>query len=241
MKDFKVLYTEIFENNNLIQYISEEYIKKFSELTTEMLRVNEYMNLTAITDIAEIIAKHYVDSLLISEFIPHGVRVIDVGSGAGFPALPLAIVRSDLKIMALDSTGKKLNHISGVSKMLELNNIPTLHMRAEDAGCNNLHRERYDIACARAVAPLDVLCEYCLPFVKPGGKFLAMKGPDIKTEIDGAKNAVVKLGGEISENVSITLYTNNGPQKRNIIIIQKNKPTPIIYPRNNAQINKNPL
>ncbi|MCL2518686.1 MAG: 16S rRNA (guanine(527)-N(7))-methyltransferase RsmG [Oscillospiraceae bacterium] len=240
MTGFKDLYKEIFENNNLPQFISDELIQKFAELTAEMLRVNEYMNLTAITDTSDIIAKHYADSLLIAESIPHGASVIDIGSGAGFPALPLAVARPDLHITALDSTGKKTAYISDTAKLLGVN-INVINARAEIAGHDKKHRERYDVACARAVAPLNVLMEYCLPFVKFGGKFIAMKGADINTEIDDAENAVVILGGEIAENKTFMLYQCEVSQKRNIIIIQKNKPTPIIYPRNNAQITKNPL
>ena len=240
MNNFNELYTEIFENNNLPQFISGGLIQKFAALTAEMLRVNEYMNLTAITDTAGIIAKHYADSLLISEFITYGSDVIDVGSGAGFPALPLAIARPDLHVTALDSTAKKTAYISETAKSLGID-VRVINSRAEIAGRDKKHRERYDAVCARAVAPLNVLCEYCLPFVKPGGKFIAMKGADIKTEIAGAHNVARILGGEISENISFTLHTLEGTQKRNIIIIQKNKPTSIIYPRNNSQINKNPL
>lgn len=240
MNNFTDLYREIFENNNLDKYISEYYITKFESLTNEMLRVNNVMNLTAITDITDIIAKHYVDSLFIADLISPESNVIDVGTGAGYPSLPLAIVRPDIKITALDSTGKKLKYISDTANLLELNNITILHARAEAAG-QGINRESYDYACARAVAPLNILCEYCLPFVKIGGKCIAMKSVSADTEIDGACMAIEKLGGEMTENITIDLHTQNEIQKRNIIIIQKVRTTPKIYPRNNVQINKNPL
>ena len=240
MNNFTDLYREILENNNLNKYISESYTEKFESLTSEMLRVNEFMNLTAITDISDIIAKHYADSLIIADMISAKSTVIDVGTGAGFPTLPLAIVRSDINITALDSTAKKLNYISDTAKLLGLDNIKTLHSRAETAGQGE-YRETFNYVCARAVASLNVLCEYCLPFLKIGGKCLAMKSLTADTELDNSLSAIEKLGGEMTENISFDLYTPNGTQKRNVIIIQKKRSTPKIYPRNNAQINKNPL
>lgn len=240
MNNFPDLYREIFENNNLSKYISDEYIDKFYKLTQELLRVNEYMNLTAIKDVADIVSKHYADSLSITDLISENSTVIDIGTGAGFPSLPLAIVHPDIRITALDSTVKKLKYISDTAELLNLNNITTLNARAEEAG-HDVYRESYDYVCARAVAPLNILCEYCLPFVKIGGKCFAMKSTSADTEIDEALVTIEKLGGEMTENISLDLYNVNGIQKRNIIIIQKNQSTPIIYPRNNAQINKNPL
>lgn len=240
MNNFTDLYREILENNNLHKYISQVYIDKFKLLTSEMLRVNEYMNLTAITELPDIIAKHYADSLMLADMIDENSTVIDVGTGAGFPSLPLAIVRPDLTVTALDSTAKKLNYISETAKLLQLHNVNILHTRAETAGRSD-YRESYDYVCARAVAPLNVLCEYCLPLAKKGGKCLAMKSITADTEIDSALNAIDILGGEMTENISLNLHVSGSIQKRNVIIIQKNRSTPIIYPRNNAQINKNPL
>ena len=240
MNDFHDLYREILENNGLTKYITDEYSGIFYKLTAEILRVNSYMNLTAIRETADIIAKHYADSLYIADMIDPNSTVIDVGTGAGFPSLPLAIVRPDLKITALDSTAKKLNFITDTAKLLGLDNIVTLNSRAEDAAQAN-YRESFDFVCARAVASLNVLCEYCLPLAKIGGKCLAMKSVSADTEIDGASNAIKKLGGEMTENITFDLYTQSGLQNRSVIIIQKKLPTPKIYPRNNAQINKNPL
>jgi 16S rRNA (guanine(527)-N(7))-methyltransferase GidB len=240
MSTFSELYREIFENNNLTKFISDDNIRKFEALTSEMLRVNEFMNLTAIKDTADIIAKHYADSLVIADMISENAYVIDVGTGAGFPTLPLAIVRPDISITALDSTAKKLNYISDTAKLLKLDNISILHSRAEEAGQSE-YRESFDFVCARAVASLNVLCEYCLPFIKIGGKCLAMKSLSADTELDNSLTAIEKLGGEMTGNIPLNLYTPNGTQKRNVIIIQKKRSTPKIYPRNNAQINKNPL
>jgi 16S rRNA (guanine527-N7)-methyltransferase len=241
MDEFGLLYREIFTENNLEDYISNDMVGKFAALTAALIRRNNVVNLTAITDPAEIIAKHYADSVSIARYIGVGETVIDIGCGAGFPSLPLAIVRPDLVIAAVDSTAKKLAFVSEMKELLSLQNLTVVNARAEDLGTDKKHRERYDTAVSRAVAPLGVLCEYCLPLVKVGGKLLAMKGANVLTEIDSAMTALVKLGGKMAENVPINLQMRGETQKHFAVIIQKNSATPIIYPRKNAQITNNPL
>lgn len=241
MNDFKDLYKKIFGKNNLSKYITDEYAEKFYILTEEMLRVNKFINLTSINDAGDIISKHYADSLLIAEYLPDDIKLIDVGTGAGFPALPLAVIRESVFITALDSTLKKLTYISDTARLLNLKNIETLNMRAEIAGKDKAHRERYDVSCARAVAPLNILCEYCLPLVKPGGKFIAMKSAGIQAEINSSAQIIEKLGGKFSESIEYELQTETETIKRAAIIIKKIIPTPVIYPRGNAQITKRPL
>lgn len=240
MNNFPDLFREILENNNLHKYISEQHIDKFQLLTQHLLLANSSMNLTAITEVTDIIAKHYADSLLIADLISKNSTLIDIGTGAGFPTLPLAIVRPDITITAVDSTAKKIEYISDTLEMLELSNVSLLTARAEIIG-HDFYRESFDYVSARAFAPLNKLCEYCLPFLKVGGKCFAMKSSSADTEIDEASSAIAKLGGEMTENISFQLNTEKDIQKRNVIIIQKKRQTPKIYPRKNAQINKNPL
>lgn len=234
-------YKEILTTNRLEKYALTEYAEKFQILTARMCEVNAYMNLTAITDEDGIILKHYVDSLMLSQYIPNGASVIDVGCGAGFPSLPLAIVRPDIKITALDSTAKRINYIKETAEILGLANISTLTARAETAAFDPNYRENFDISCARAVARYAALCELCIPFVKVGGKFAALKG-NSNEEVNEAKTAVTKLGGKIEllENYNISL-PNGEENPRSIITVKKNSPTPKNYPRNWSQISKKPL
>jgi 16S rRNA (guanine(527)-N(7))-methyltransferase RsmG len=239
---FSQKYKSILEANMLSEFVNDELIDKFYKLTVRMLSVNEHMNLTAITDPDGIILKHYADSLTVSKFIPADAKIIDVGCGAGFPSLPLAIARPDISVTAVDSTAKRINYIAETSEILGLSNISALTARAEDLSKKSDYRERFDISCARAVARLNVLCELCLPFVKTGGSFIAMKAKD-EGEISESEGAVIKLGGRhISTDRFEISYDNNGERfPRMIVRIEKISPTPKIYPRNNSQISKKPL
>lgn len=241
MMNFEETYTKIMKLNALDEFISDSSIKSFELLTDELLLTNKVMNLTAITETDMIIAKHYADSLKISNYIPTGADILDVGCGAGFPSLPLAVTRADIKVTSLDSIGKKLKFISDVSKKLGLRNITTLNSRAEVIACDKNFRESFDIVCARAVAPLNILCEYCLPLVKTGGKFIAMKGASAAAELDNAVSAIAKLGGKLSLFDESGIEAPDGHQNHAAIIIQKISASPKMYPRNNSQINKNPL
>ncbi len=200
---------------------------------------NEKINLTAITDPEGIALKHFADSLSVLRYceIPEEARIIDVGTGAGFPGLALLISRPDIKLTLLDSTKKKLGVIEDILKNIGLE-AEILHSRAEEAGQNKLYREKFDIATARAVANLRELSEYCLPFVKPGGRFVSMKAAKAGEEIDGAEKAITVLGGKTESIHNFELFEAG---ERNIIIIKKISPTIAKYPRPSAKIAKNPL
>ena len=212
----------------------------FSKYTDLLLSYNEVMNLTAITDKNEINIKHYLDSVtpLAFSLIPDGAKVADVGSGAGFPGIPLKIAKRDIHLTAIDALLKRLNFLETVKQELSLENFETVHMRAEEAGQNKDLRESFDIATARAVANLSLLSEWCLPLVKVGGSFVALKGPSPKEEIEEAKDAIKVLGGEIAEVFDITLP---GEIPHSIVLIKKISQTPSKYPRKPGKASKQPI
>lgn len=204
-----------------------------------LLAWNEKINLTAITDPTEVVEKHFVDSLTLLSHckLKQGAKVIDVGTGAGFPGIPLKIMRPDLQLTLLDSLNKRLNFLGEVCSALKIE-AERIHKRAEEAGLEHSMRESYDVITARAVAPLNVLCEYCLPLVKMKGYFLAMKGPGAKEELKQAENALEILGGTDVELVSLSLPEAG---ERNIVMVQKKAFTPKGYPRHGGTITKHPL
>ena len=243
MTDFSIFSEKLtysFEKNGLNRFSDTEIVKKLYRLTERMLEVNSYLNLTAITDLDGIIMKHYADSLTVAKYIPEGASVIDIGCGAGFPTLPLAIARPDLKITALDSTAKRITYISETAEMLDLSGINAVSARAEEYVSGKNKRETYDIACARAVARLNVLCELCLPDVKVGGKFVAMKA-NATEELSESANAIKKLGGKLIFADDFSLISDTASDPRCIVGIEKISETPKNYPRNNSQIKKKPL
>ena len=203
-----------------------------------LLEWNEKINLTAIIEPREIILKHFVDSLTIAKYIKDDEKLIDVGTGAGFPGIPLSIVKENTDIVLLDSLNKRINFLEEVKENLKLENITTIHGRAEEFGKNKKERETYDIATSRAVAPLNILLEYLLPLVKVGGRAICMKGSNIE-EVENAKNALEILGGQIEKIEEITLP--NSDIKRNIIIVEKVKNTPLKYPRKPGTPSKEPI
>ena len=219
--------------------IDDGKIMQFQKLAELLVEQNKTMNLTAITDPDGIAVKHFADSISVltaTEFAENA-RVLDVGTGAGFPGIPLLIMRPDLDLTMLDSTAKKLKYVANTVEELGLS-ANVLHTRAEEAGQSKEYRETFDIVCSRAVAALNFLCEYCLPFVKVGGYFVAMKAAKAQEEIDGAKAAIKLLGGKIMEEKSFKLSDGG---ERNIIIIKKISHVPPKYPRVSAQIAKKPL
>lgn len=218
-------------------YVSQE--TKFNNYMELLLDWNEKINLTAITEKEDIILKHFKDSLTIEEFIPENAKVIDVGTGAGFPGIPLKIVRKDISLTLLDSLNKRIKFLDEVVNNLELENVETIHSRAEDAGMNKKYREQYDIATSRAVANLSTLLEYLMPFVKVGGSVICMKGPNVEEELNNAKHAISELGGEIQEIKNFKLEGTDN--ERNIIIIKKVKPISGKYPRKAGMPANNPL
>lgn len=217
-----------------------ERVERLNLYGNLLLSWNEKMNLTAITDPEEVLYKHFYDCIL---FLKHtklnnGASLIDVGTGAGFPGMVLKIMRPDIRVTLLDSLNKRLVFLNDVIEKTGLDNISTLHMRAEDAGKSPLHREKYDIACARAVASLPALSEYCLPLVKKGGSFVAMKGASAAEEAAAASNAVRLLGGE---KPIIICETLTGNEQRAFVITKKISQTPTKYPRKPSDISKQPL
>ena len=240
--EFSEKFASALTKNGLADFISAEICEKFFTLTERMLTVNEYMNLTAIRDIDGVIVKHYVDSLTVAKYIPEGSSLIDIGCGAGFPSLPLALVRPDIKITALDSTAKRINYIRETAEQLALSNITAISARAEEIAHEPDFRENYDIACARAVARLNVLSELCMGFVKCGGHFIAMKA-NAANELSEAECAIKKLGGKLISSYVFPLLslTDDEGEARCIVIVEKIENTPKNYPRNNSQIKKKPL
>ena len=241
-KDFSNICIELFKLNIQEININDQHIEKMYILTQRMLEVNKVMNLTAIKDEDSVILKHYVDSLLISEYIPQNSSIIDIGCGAGFPTLPLAIFRPDLSITALDSTAKRINYVSDTAKMLGLNNVNAIADRAEILAHNPDFREKFDIATARAVASLPILSELSLPYVKIGGKFIAMKSQKASDELTMAQNAITKTGGAVIGNYNKDLTDlQKNVEVRNITVISKIKTTPKDLPRHYSKISKKPL
>lgn len=215
----------------------EEMLADYYEI---VVRSNANINLTAITDPEEFACKHIIDSLMLSPFLEGSVkhRMIDVGTGAGMPAIPLAITHPDNKFAVIDSQNKRYEFVKFTTERINICNIHIGRMRAEEAGHLALYREQFDFATARAVAPLNILTEYCLPMVKMEGYFLAMKGDNYQEEIDAAKNAIFQLGGRLEE---VQEYKLPGGEKRSIVIIKKVVPCRRELPRRTAVIKKNPF
>lgn len=227
----------INELNELGVTVDDVVIDRLSFLEENLLAWNKNVNLTAITDSNEIATKHFADSLSVLPYadFKEGSTLVDVGCGAGFPSLPLLIARPDLKVTFLDSIGKKLNFIDDTINKLELDGT-IIHDRAEMIGKNSEYRETFDYAVTRAVAPLNVLAEYCLPLVKVGGMYISMKGAEDEVEL--GENAIKTLGGEIGRVVSFKLPNGD---KRNLIMIKKISQTPTEYPRKAKKIDTRPL
>lgn len=232
------------------QTFKEKLVKKCPELTQEMqqqfedymkllLEWNEKINLTAITEEDDIILKHFADSLTISKYIKEGKSVVDVGTGAGFPGIPLKIAREDVNVTLVDSLNKRLLFLQDVIEKLGLQKVQTLHFRAEEFGQNKKYRESFDIATSRAVANLSTLVEYLLPLVKVGGICICMKGSEVKEELEESKKAIQILGGEIEKIEEFTLPESD--IKRNIVIIRKKSSTPKKYPRKPGTPAKEPI
>ena len=230
----------IKEAEKLGLVVSENANNLFAKYNEMLISYNEVMNLTAITEPDEVKEKHFLDSitLILSEKLENGMSLIDIGAGAGFPSLPVKIVRDDLKITMLDSLNKRIGFLNDVIKEMGLKNIEAIHFRAEDAGKDKNFREKYDIATARAVADLAVLSEYALHFVKVGGYFVALKGNSPKEEAEKAKKAIREMGGEIEEIKEVKLPSGID---HSLVIIRKVIPTPDKYPRKAGTPVKKPI
>ncbi len=219
--------------------LSDKQIKQFELYSELLVEWNEKINLTAITEKEEIVLKHFIDSLTISKYIDKDCKMIDIGTGAGLPGIPLKICYENINVTLLDSLNKRVVFLKDVIDKLELKNIEAIHSRAEELARNPKYREKYDIAVARAVSNLSTLLEYLMPYVKVGGKCICMKGPNIKDEISLAKNALYELGGEIEKIDNFKLPDSD--LERNLIIIKKIKNTNRKYPRKSGIPSKNPL
>ena len=240
-QSFKSELSRVFKENGLAKLLNVERSEKFLALTKRMLEENEKYNLTAITEPSKIILSHYADCATLSAKLPKGAKIIDVGCGAGFPTLPLAIVRGDVSILAMDSTAKRIAYVEATASMLGLSNVTAIAMRAEDGAKLTEYREKFDFATARAVAELRVLSELCLPYVKVGGYMIAMKGKNAEFELSAAKKAIATLGGRDARVESVKLTGGTEELSHPLIIIEKKTKTPAAYPRAYAQISKKPL
>lgn len=236
----KIFKEKLKENALAIDVIlNEDMIEKLYQYKNLVIEWNEKINLTAITDDFEFIVKHLVDSLTINKYIEKDKTIIDIGTGAGFPGIPLKILNKENKVFLFDSLNKRLKVLEDIIEKIELQNIETLHGRAEETFRNKEHREKYDIAVSRAVAALNVLVELMLPAVKLNGICICMKGNNAETEIKEAEKAIKELGGEILKVEKIILPGLN--LERNIIIIKKVKQTPNKYPRKPGTPQKEPI
>ena len=219
--------------------ITEKEANMFYEYDKLLLDWNEKINLTAITDEREIILKHFIDSLTINRYIENADNVMDIGTGAGFPGVPLKIVNENKRFILVDALNKRVNFLEEIKKVLNLKNLDLIHSRSEDLAKNLMYRENIDVVTSRAVANLRVLVEYMLPFIKLNGLCICMKGPNSKEEIIEAENAIKILGGKI-ENIDKIILPESEIE-RNIIIIRKLSNTPNKYPRKAGTASKQPL
>lgn len=219
--------------------LTEEQELKLLKYCDLLLEWNQKINLTAITEREEVYVKHFLDSLMVlkTNCIKSGDTIIDVGSGAGFPGLPIAIVREDVHVTFADSLRKRIDFLTLVCNELGLSHVSFVHGRAEDLGRDKNYREKYTVAVARAVAALPILLEYTLPFVEPNGSFIAWKGPKGKEELEESGNALKQLGGRMENVYSYEL----GDSNLHLMQVKKGKPTPLRYPRQPKKIQTKPL
>lgn len=219
----------------------DKLIERFAIYQDVLLDWNGKINLTRITDEDDIILKHFIDSLACAtlDIIKPDSKIIDIGTGAGFPGVPLKMYFNEMDVTLLDSLNKRIKYLTELCSELDLENVKFLHSRSEDAAKQPDYRQQYDIAIARAVAELNVLAEFCLPYVKVGGYFIAQKGPKITEEIERAEKAINILGGEIVEVKEFQIPFTE--LKHNVVIIKKVKDTPKKYPRKAGMPSKTPL
>jgi len=221
--------------------LSKEQYEKFIIYMKLLQEWNEKVNLTAIVEDEDVIKKHFIDSIKAfkrDEF-KKAKTLIDVGTGAGFPGLPIAIMKSDIKVTLLDSLNKRVNFLNTVINKLELTNIKTIHSRAEDGARDKKLREKFDIATSRAVANMSVLSEFCLPYVRVGGSFIALKGPSVDQEIEDSMGAIKILGGELLDVCEVNIEDTE--LRHNLVVVKKIKECSKSYPRKAGLITKNPL
>ena len=242
LNEFEAILKDTFTKNGLCELLSEKTVQKLYSLCILLKETNAHTNLTAIDKTEDIISKHFADSLLACKHYKKGASVIDIGCGAGFPTLPLAIAREDLKITALDSTGKKIDFVKKAAKELGLENVSAVCARAEEyVGASDI-RESFDHATARAVSRLNLLSELAMPFVKVGGSFVALKAKDGEAELKEAENGIKLFGGETEAFEKRALFESDGSEsQRAVIVVKKISPTPDKFPRAYAKIAKKPM
>lgn len=221
-----------------ISLLKEQYGQFYAYMEL-LIEWNEKMNLTAITEPKEIILKHFVDSLTIAKYVEEGKSIIDMGTGAGFPGIPIKIYRKDVKAVLADSLNKRIKFLDEVIDKLKLENVETIHCRAEELGKNKQYREKFDYATSRAVANLSTLSEYLMPFVKLNGKCIFMKTIEVEEELEKAKKAIKTLGGKIEKVDKFEIPESD--LGRSIIIVKKEKITPSKFPRKPGTPTKEPL
>lgn len=236
INEFKTIFLE--EVDKIKVTVDDEMIEKFYEYMNGIIEWNDKVNVTAITDEKMFIVKHFIDSLTVNRFVEDKNSIIDIGTGAGFPGIPLKILNPNLNVTLIDSVNKKLNVIRDLSEKIDLKKLEIIHTRAEDLANKNEYRENYDIATTRAVSNFSTIVEYMLPFVKVGGYAICMKGPNYKEELEEARNAIRILGGEVEVISSLNV---NEEIERNIIVIKKIKETPKKYPRGQGKPLKEPI
>jgi len=219
--------------------LTDIQLAQFGTYMEMLLEWNEKFNLTAITDPHEITLKHFADCLSLVPHIGNEESVIDIGAGAGFPGIPLKIAMPNVRVTLLDALNKRVGFLNAVIEALNLEDIYAVHMRAEDAARKEEYRESYDVALARAVASLPTLAEYALPFVRVGGRFIAMKGPSAKEELVASSQAIITLGGQYSSTISVEIPFED--ITHSLVIVNKLSHTPPRYPRNASQIAKRPI
>lgn len=240
MEAFVARLRACFAECGLEELLDDEKCALFFRLYTRLVEENEKYNLTAVTDEAGVILKHFADSAACARFLPCGASLLDVGCGAGFPSLPLAVLRPDLRITALDATAKRVQYVTDTAALLGLSNVTGVTARAEEHA-KTAARESFDCVTARAVANLRALSELCLPFVRVGGLFLSMKATGAREELEDARRAIGTLGGRVERVEDFSLNDGTEVLSRTAILIRKAKPTDPAYPRAWARILKKPL
>lgn len=238
MEYFKLM-SEACEHEGIL--LSEEQYKKFIKYKEMLQEWNKKINLTAITEDEDIIKKHFIDCIKAFKFkyLKDAKKIIDIGTGAGFPGIPVKIINENTEVVLLDSLNKRIKFLNLVIEELNLKNITAIHGRAEDFSKQKEYRENFDIAVSRAVANLKVLSEYCIPYVKKNGYFISLKGPAVEEELNDAQNIISQLGGKIDDIIQVEI--ENSDLKHNLVIIKKIKGTPIQFPRKSSVINKKPV
>ena len=223
--------------------LNEKQINQFNQYFTSLIEANQHVNLTRITEENDVYLKHFFDSVtplfMFDELFKSGSELCDVGAGAGFPSIPLKIIKPEIKVTIVDSLGKRLTFLQELVDKLDLKDVTLVHGRAEDVGQNKQYREQFDLVTARAVANMAVLSEYCLPLVKKDGNFIALKGPKADEELKDSQKAITTLGGKVSEVEELQLPYSS--EERTLILVQKVKMTPKKYPRQAGTPHRKPI